>query len=270
MVLRCWLLALLLAFPAVAWPDYISYGDGSLTLDGAGYTDVCLGDAIDLQHYCGCLSGRLDLTAVSSPGCNTFFEIGILAEGQYSFWHTSKGDPEDVWDHGTDHFEAEWFNHGVYLLAMAWDNPAGDDYYWLYPQDWMGDTRAETAGTSTSGIYDFQLWFRPDTGGWGGVAQVYVEGVGWGLPLEYGVQKEQYGDLLEDPGGGSRNWLDWDEEFSRAHLYIALWSSENNGAHTVSFQDIHLVNPEPASFSLVVLGLGGLWWVRRTRRPPER
>lgn len=204
---RFWPLMLLAFLPCTAWGDCIDYGEGNLTLDGAGYAHICLGDTLDLQHYEGCLTGRLDLSGFNSPACDTFFEIGLLAEGQYSFWNASQGDSEDVWDHGTDHFEAEWFNHGVYLLGMEWNNPEGEDYYWLYPQDWMGDTRAETAGFQGNGIYDFEFWFSPDTEGRGGTAQLFVEGIGWGVPLVYGTQKEQYGDLLEDPSGGSRNWL---------------------------------------------------------------
>ena len=133
-MLRLCPLVLMVGWPHTVWGDSISYGDGLLTLSGAGYTGICLAETIDLQNYPGWVSGQLDLRDLNSPNVETFFEIGILAEGQYSFWHTSKGDPEDVWDHGTDHFEREWFNHGIYLLGMEWNNPSGGDYYWLYPQ----------------------------------------------------------------------------------------------------------------------------------------
>jgi len=254
------LLALLLCSPA-AEADLIDYGSGSLSLGGSGYTHAVLSQTIDLQNYTGHITGRLDLSGLNSTATNTYFEIGVLAEGQYDFWNTAKGDPEDVWAHGTDHFTAEWFNHGVYLLGMEWNYDYGDDFYWLYPQDYMSDARAATGAVQGNGIFDFDLWLEPDSDGRGGTARVSVNGGAWGPDLAYGTQKDQYGNSFE-PGGGSHNWMAWNEEFSQSHLYLGLWSSES-GTHTVSYDQVEVSNPEPASMFLGGLAaLAGLAWRR--------
>lgn len=262
--MRKLLLILALMTPWSAQCDVISYGEGSLSLNGSGYTDICVGETIDLQNFESHITGQLDLSGMNSslgPTAATYFEIAVLAEGQYSFWHTSKGDPENVWAHGSDHFTGEWFNHGVYMLCMEWNYDAGDDFYWLYPQDYMGENSAKTDSVQGDGVFEFDLWLVPDSDGRGGTARLSVNGGDWGPALSYGEQKDQWGDDF-DPSSGSYNWMEWDEDFSESHLYFGLWSNED-GAHGVGFDNIRVVNPEPDTLVLLALVFVGVWWQRR-------
>jgi len=200
----------------------ISLPDGSLTNNKyctwfGGYWDgEWTSSTIDAQNDTVVISGVISGISLH----DAYLEVGFLTDRQYDFiMDNHPTEPED------------WFNQGAYMLFYTWTS--GGDWSWAQIQDYQeeGDMVSLTWATS----YSLQVVFKPNLGGIGGTADLYVNGIL--------VESDHVYGTPQTPGWWSGYDTSGEEDFSAAHLIVQLWANDSGKSVSYSALSAHPVSP---------------------------
>ncbi|MGB2696674.1 MAG: right-handed parallel beta-helix repeat-containing protein, partial [Candidatus Zixiibacteriota bacterium] len=140
-------------------------------------------------------------------------EVGFITDRQYNFiMNNHPTEPED------------WFNQGAYMLFYEWTS--GGNWSFAQIQDYQGEGSSVSLTWVSS--YNFKVVFKPNLGGAGGTADLYMNGVL--------VEKDHVYGTPQTPGWWSAYDTTGEEDFTQAHLIVQLWASVSG--KTVSYSNL--------------------------------
>jgi len=207
------IIVLHLFLSAFASAQMISLPDDSLTNTKyctwfGGYWDgEWTTSTIDAQNDTVVINGVISGISLH----DSYLEIGFLTDRQYNFiMDNHPTEPED------------WFNQGAYMLFYEWTS--GGNWSWAQIQDYQGEGSMVALSWNTS--YNFKVVFKPNLGGIGGTADLYMSGVL--------VESDHVYGTPQTPGWWSGYDTSGEEDFSAAHLIIQLWASVSGKAVSYS------------------------------------
>lgn len=205
----------LLILSHLASAQSLSLPDGSLintkycTWYGGYWDGEWTTSTIDAQNDTVVISGVISGISLH----DAYLEIGFLTDRQYNFiMDNHPSEPED------------WFNQGAYMLFYEWTS--GGNWSWAQIQDYQAE--GSSVSLTYASFYNFKAVFKPNLGGAGGTADLYMNGALVDTDHVYGTP--------QTPGWWSAYDTTGEEDFSQAHLMAQLWASVSG--KTVSYSNL--------------------------------